>query len=398
MTDIGVTRDTGRLRGLGTPLPLVAVAGLRGKSTVVWLLDAMLHEAGRSAGLWSSTGVYVDDVRQDGELGPWGRLLAALQAGELDVGIQELATPTVTSIGLPESVYPLAAVTTLCGNHEDCLVSPEATQGARALQIVARAVRPDGALVLNADDSGVRAAAEFTCAEIIFFALHHENPALRRHLAGGGHAVWVENGWVAYGTEELPIHAFRLDEAHFTLGGALTFQVQNLLCAVALAYRLDVPAPALRRAVQHFQPGIARLPGSCNIVHLPHATVVVDRARQLWTIRSLVRGIRHQPHRRMVTVAGSFPELPEGQHAEMGRLLGRLGGAIILHGGADDRARIDQLIAGMTQNETVPLILSMPGEHEAIAHALKMLGPSDLGLIVTDDARAAMSSIRRLHA
>jgi cyanophycin synthetase len=244
----------------------------------------------------------------------------------------------------------------------------------------------------------VRAAAEFTQAEVLLFALHHENPALRRHLEAGGRGVWVENGWVTFGTNAMPIHAFRLAEAHFTLDGALTFQVQNLLCAVALAYQLDVPIPALRRAVQHFMPGLARLPGSCNIVHLPKSTLVIDRARQLWTIRSLTRGIRHQPHRRMVTVAGCFPHLPEGQLVEMGRLLGRLGGAIILHAKPGDRHRVDQLIAGMTQNETVPLILSMPTEHEAIAHALKMLGPSDLGLIVTDDARAAMGSIRLLHA
>src|SRR5690606_2422439 len=158
-------------------LPLVGVAGTRGKSTTVWLLDAMLTAAGRSTGLWSSTGVYVRGVRQPGELGPWSRVLAAVGSGELDVALQELETPLVTSVGLPEGIYPLAGITTLCGNNEDCLLSPEFSSGALAQAIVARAVRPDGLLVLNADDLAVLEAANQTNATTVLFALHPDNPA-----------------------------------------------------------------------------------------------------------------------------------------------------------------------------------------------------------------------------
>jgi cyanophycin synthetase len=395
MTNVDLSQSIeNRLERTLPPLPLVAVAGLRGKSTVVWLLDEMLHQDGRSVGLWSSNGVYIEDVRQQGELWPWGRVLSALQEGMLDVAVQELATPTVTSVGLPDNIYPLAAVTTLCGNHEDCLISPEAEQGSRATSIVARSVRPDGTLVLNGDDAGVRALAECTDARVMLFALHPENPAIRRQLAEGGRAAWVEDDWVVVGSAQSAIRVLPLSEAHFTLDGALTFQVQNLLCAVALADSLSVPAAPMRQAVQLFQPGAARLPGSCNIIQLPETTVVVDGARQVWTVRSLVRGIRHQPHRRMVTVTGCFPHLTEAQIVETGRLIGRLGGAVILHAPTNYRTLVDLMISGITQNEMLPLILSMPSEREAIAHALKMLGPSDLGLVLTADARTAINSIR----
>jgi cyanophycin synthetase len=386
-----VTRQTARR----TALPLVAVAGVRGKSTIVWLLNEMLRASGQSVGVWSSTGVYVDDVRQDGELGPWSHVLEATQNGSLDVAVQELENPLVTGVGLPERIYPIAAISTLCGNNEECLISPEASQGALAQVIVARAVRPDGILILNADDHAVLEAGDHTEAETVLFALHHGNPALRRHLRQGGSAVWVQDGRVVVGNHVNQRNIIDVSEAHFTLDGALNFQVQNMLCAVALAVGLDVPDPAIRQALRAFSPDPVRLPGSCNIFQMDSSTVVVDSARQVWTLRSLTRGIRHQHHRRMITVSGCFPHLPDYQVIEAGRLLGRLGGAVILHAEEMHRANIDLMIDGIAQNEIPPLVLSMPDEQEAMVHALRMMSDASLCLLVTDDVDQAVAAIQR---
>jgi len=386
-----VTRRTART----APLPLVGVAGIRGKSTIVWLLNQMLRADGRSVGVWSSTGVYIDDERQPGELGPWSRVLEATQSGELDVAVQELETPLVTGVGLPEGIYPLAAISTLCGNNEECLISPEASQGAEAQQIVARAVRSDGVLILNADDHAVLEAAEHTSADVVLFALHHENPALRRHLQSGKSAVWVQDGHVVVGTRSINRRLIGVSAAHFALDGALTFQVQNLLCAVALAVGLNIPDTAIREGLRTFTPDPIRLPGSCNIFQTGNATIVVDSARQVWTLRSLTRGIRHQHHRRMITVSGCFPHLADYQVIEAGRLIGRLGGAVILHAEEMHRSNIDLMIDGIAQNEVPPLVLSMPDEREAISHALRMLGEGSLCLLVTEDVEDAVTAIHR---
>ncbi len=384
-----------RMTSKQSHLPLVGVAGVRGKSTIVWLLNQILRAAGQSVGVWSSTGVYVNDQRLPGELGPWTQVLDDARTGKLDVALQELETPLVTGVGLPEGIYPLAAISTLCGNNEECLISPEASQGAAAQTIVARAVRSDGVLILNADDHAVLEAAEHASAEIVVFALHHENPALRRHLRSGGAAVWVHDGRVVVGTRSINRHIIDVGEAHFALDGALTFQVQNLLCTVALAVALNVSDSAIREGLRTFSPDPDRLPGSCNIFQVGSATAVVDSARQVWTLRSLTRGIRHQHHRRMITVSGCFPHLPDYQVVEAGRLLGRLGGAVILHAEQIHRANIDLMIDGIAQNEVPPLVLSMPDEQEAISHAMRMLGDGSLCLLITDDVDGAVVAIQR---
>src|SRR5579875_1513085 len=361
-------------------LPLVAVAGARGKSTTIWLLEAMLREAGQSVGVWSSSGVYVHGVRQPGELGPWSQVLSSLGKHQLDIGLQELETSLVTTVGLPERVYPLAAITTLCGNDEECLISPEFLRGAVAQGIVARAVRTDGLLVLNADDHAVLDAAGETQAQVVVFAMHPDNPALRKHLAQGESAVWLQDGQVVVGDEESARSIVPIAEAGFTLNGSLTFEVQNLLCATALAAGMDVPDRAIRRAAAAFEPDLARLPGSCNIIRRGGATILIDSAKEVWTLRSLVRGIKHQKHRRTLVVAGHFSHLDGEQIVEAGRLLGRLGGVVILHYQAGQET-LELLKEGIAQNPVPPLVLTMTSEARAIGHAYRMLTEGDLCFI-----------------
>jgi hypothetical protein len=115
-------------------LPIVAIAGTRGKSTVSWLLNEILIAEQMRVGLWTTAGVFMNGQHLVGELGPWSDVMGGLTRGELDVAIQELEDPVVTGVGLPEHMYPLAAISSLCGNNDECLISSEAAQGAAAQQ------------------------------------------------------------------------------------------------------------------------------------------------------------------------------------------------------------------------------------------------------------------------
>ena len=375
------------------PVPVVAIAGTRGKSTTCWLLHEILSDLGWPLGLWCSTGVFVNGRRQLGELQPWSEVLQAVQRGELRVAIQELEAPVVSSVGLPAHVYRLAAITTICGNNEACLVSLEARHAARAQRIVARSVHPSGCLVLNADDLDVLEAIDETDAEVVLFALHPDNPVLRRHLASGRRAVWLEDGVVVSGRAEEILPLLRVQDVAFTLGGALTFQVQNLLCATALAVCLDVPASTIQEAARRFLPDPILLPGSCNVFEVRGATVVLDTSHHPWTLRQLIRGIRQQPHRRTVIVSHAFEDANPEQTSEAGTLLGRLGGLVILHGQIT-AGHLDLLKSGMIRNTPPPLIVTQPDEPAAIFAAVQLLREGDLGLVITRDVDAAVRALR----
>lgn len=376
-------------------LPIAAVAGTRGKSTVAWLLNQILVTAQKRVGLWTTTGVFMDGQHLVGELGPWSEVMTSLSKGELDVAIQELETSVVTGVGLPEHTYPLAAISSLCGNNDECLISNEAAQGAVAQHIVARAVRPDGYIVLNADDQAVLHAASETEATVTLFALHPENPSLRRHRDEGGSAVWLEDNWVIIGDDESEVRVVDARDAEFTLGNSLTFQVQNLLCAVALAWHIGVSPQNIAAGVGGFQPDIDLLPGSCNILPYEGATILLDSASKVWTVRSLTRGIRDSAFRRTVVVSDCFHHLEDHQTQDAGRLLGRVADVVVTHRTGNESASLEHFKDGLARNDVPPLVFAMPSEDEAIAHALKMLDSGDLCLLLTSNVAEAISIIRR---
>ena len=293
-------RDERRVPGSG--LPIVAVCGRWGKTTVARLLEAMIRPAYPRLALWTDQGVYVNGRRQQGELIPWQGALRALAGGELDLAIQELAAPTVNAVGLPAEAYALGIVTSFCGNEEACLLEPRSAGERQAQLAVARAVHPAGALVLNADDHAVAEEGPATSGERIYYGASRRNPYIKVQLAAGARAVCISGGMIVLceGTRTRPV--LPVHEVALSLGGAIVFQVQNALAATAAAWRLGIAPPVIAATLRSFTSSATAMPGACNQFRIGAATVVVDRLTDPFSARALARGLRRVKgrHRRLL--------------------------------------------------------------------------------------------------
>ncbi len=422
------------------PLSLVAITGTRGKSTVAWLLYHMARARQLATGLWCTSGVFINGHRLEGELHPWTVIVRALAAGELDLAIQELEAPVVASVGLPEASYGYAAITTLCSNDDGCLLAPETRYAARAHEIVARAVHPLGTLVLNADDPAVLDLAEHADARIVLFGLHPENPAIRRCRETSTPAIWCREGvivanralweigihgtshrslpsekhlsWGAYETLENQTEARSADfqawdsapeipildvrDAPCTLGGTLTFQIQNIMSAAALALALGVPLTTIRTVARTFLPDATVLPGACNLFSLQGRDVLIDGARYPWMLRPLVRGIRQRNPRHTFVLVHDFPWLSADELYEVGRLLGKVRGLILVYGSPAEE-RLTAFREGIVHNPMPPVVALQPSLDHALRSALNLSRPGDLLLIIADNAQDAVATLEQIE-
>ena len=374
-------------------LPLVAIGGSRGKSTVAWMLDAILRHAAYEIGAWLSSGVYVNGQQQEGELGPWAKVVRDAQAGVLDLVLQELDASTVVAAGLPRRSYPLAIVTALCGNNEACQLAPETRLERRALAALLDAVRDDGLIVANADDLDVIEAVERRHGRVVCYALHRENPALQRQFARGGFGVWVDDGMIVHGDGHAASAIVDVHKVPATLDGAMLFQEQNALAAAAGALALRVPARSIRAALQCFTPDPVRQPAACNVLRYNGGTIVVDAPTQIWPLRMVMRGIRHQPRRRTMVVSGSYPHMRVADVREAGRLIGNLGAIVLVHGEHADAKRVAALREGLAAAQLPPVVISAADEQSAIEHLLNALGAEDVGLVLADDPERALERL-----
>jgi cyanophycin synthetase len=357
------------------------------------MLTRILQARGRALAGWLSSGVYVDGERVDGELGPWSRVVLAARHGEIDLALQEMAASTVVGAGLPAGTYPMAIITTLCGNNESCLLNPDTRLERRGLEIVARSVRDDGLIVANADDFDVlEIARERGCTRLLF-ALHRDNPGLQQHLREGGRGAWPDDGVLIVGDAREARAIVPLADIPATLDGAILFQVQNALAATVAAWELGCDADTIAGALREFAPDPAVQPAASNIVRFNSATLLVDAPMQIRSLRMLVRGIRHTPHRRRIVVTGCFPGMGDDDVRDAGRILGDFGGIVLLHGENATIERMDLIKEGIAAAQVPPIVLAVPDELRAIDHVLNTIAPGDVALIIADNPEIVLTHL-----
>lgn len=379
-------------------LPIVAVGGRWGKTTVARLLEAMLRDTSPRLALWLDQGVLVNRRKLSGELIPWGEALRSLAAGDLDLAIQELDAHTVAAVGLPTAAYRLGVITSFCGNDAACLADERSRIERQAQHRVVGAIHPEGALVLNADDHAVAAEGDLAAGEVIYYALSRRNPIVRQHLAAHGRAVSISSGMIVLceGRSSQPILPLR--DVAIACGGALVFQMQNVLAATAAAWRLGVPPDRIAAALASFtsQPHLMR--GACNQFAINGATVIVDRFHDAVSARSLLRGLRKISgrRRRQVILPATFG-FPDDTVEEIGRLVGQSFDRVILHQTpgvrqADDAAP-GALRRGIAHNRFPPLTVNVPDEDAALDRLLQGLAPNDLGLVLATDLTMVLRAL-----
>lgn len=376
--------------------PVIAVAGSKGKTSVVRAVESIFRVAGYRFASWTDRGVEIEGEYQRGELGPWSRALTRLAAGGLDIALQELDWATVPTIGAPGAKYPVVAIANLCANSEACYFTSETVQARRALQLIKSSIAPAGRLVLNADDFAVSddsGGAEDLDRRYLV-GISGDTPVLRRHIDQGGDASWVENGTITIREGELAQSIAEVRQLPSTRDGTIPFAVQNALIATAIARSCGIPQHQIAAGLAAHEARPESMPGSFNVFDLGSATIVVDRPMPSWFLRTSLRASANLGSGRQVRVAGPMIDVSTDDLTEVGRLLGRNGGVLIAYG-VWPPERLERLRLGAAGNSVPPIFLQAPDERTAVQQALNMLRAKDVLLILAEHPPATVSLIQR---
>ena len=77
--------------------------------------------------------------------------------------------------------------------------------------------------------------------EVVYFALDPANPLVVEHLAAGGRAATIREGWIVLCDGPRETRLAQLDKVPLVHKGLVPFQLENALAAAAAAWRLGVP-------------------------------------------------------------------------------------------------------------------------------------------------------------
>ena len=187
-------RDTDRR------VPVVSISGTNGKSTVTRLISHILLLAGRHVGTTTSDGVLVDARMVDpGDwTGPGGAQIV-LARSDIDVAVLETARGGIVLRGMGYELNDASVLTNVSSDHLDLQGIHTLPELAEVKATVCRITKADGWVVLNGDQPLVAAIARRVRGQVAFFT---QDPAgegplvVRRHVAAGGRAYVVRDGWL----------------------------------------------------------------------------------------------------------------------------------------------------------------------------------------------------------
>jgi len=381
-------------------IPVAAVSGTNGKTTTVRLIAQMLRASGLRTGMTTTDGVYIgDQLIDDGDCSGPKSARNVLLHPDVDAAVFETARGGILREGLGFDHCDVAVVTNIgLGDHLGLNYIDTVEDLSVVKRVIVQNVRPGGAAVLNAADPLVARMATASPARVTLFARDPRHATLAAHRLRGERAVTLEGEDVVCIEHEV-LARFPLREMPLTLGGAVGFQIDNVLAAVGAGWGLGVPFAAIDAALRGFSGDSGAVPGRFNRFDHRGATVIADYGHNPDAMVALAEAIeRIATGKRVVVISGAGDRRDEDIRRQT-EVLGDCFDEVILYQDACQRGRehgevIRLLREGLRAAGRARHVEAIDGEFAAIDRGLERLAPGDLCLVLIDQVQAALAHLR----
>ena len=391
---------------VGTPIriPMAGITGTNGKTTTSRMLAHILKGSGRTVGMTSTDGVYIDGhLSVKGDMtGPVAAQIV-LRDPSVDVAVLETARGGLLKRGLGYRKSNVAACLNIAADHLGMRGIDTLEQLAELKRIVVE-VAQDVA-VLNADDELCLKMADYTQAKrLCYFTLNSNHELVREHIRAGGLAAVLEQGINGHmitlfdGGSHIPLLWTHLIPA--TLEGKAIHNVQNALCAAAMAYAMDVSLEDIRLGLRTFDSSFFQAPGRMNVFDELPFKVILDYAHNPAAIEAMCKTAKQLTvaGKRVVVLAAPGDRRDEDID-NMARLAAPHFDMFMLKADDDRRGRgfdeVPERLRAVLLAEGVPdaNIRVVPDESACLDQALHFCEPGDLLMVFGDDTTRCWKQI-----
>jgi cyanophycin synthetase len=399
--------------GRAASVPVISVTGTNGKTTTVRLLGHIFQQQGKSVGMATTGGIYVNDrcVRKGDTTGP-ASARTVLRDPAVEVAVLETARGGILRAGLGYDLADVAVVTNIAPDH----LGQEGIETLEDLfwikSLVVEAVKKNGHVVLNADDSFVSRFAQRARANVVYFSMYGNNLLVRRHLSAGGCAVFIKDGIVYFCRGEQATRIIGLKAIRAGMGGRALHNLENALAATAAACVCGLPTAVIRHGLRNFGADRAHNPGRLMMRRVPGApgarrgrvTVIVDYGHNAPAFRRIAEFARSLKPRRLLSVAGIPGDRGDDQIEAAGETVGAAFDELFIKEDRDLRGRAPGETAGLLYNGArraglPPVCLHLiPDEAEAVREALHRAQPGDVLVIFYEDLEGVLAVLEAVES
>jgi cyanophycin synthetase len=265
----------------GTPcrIPIISITGTNGKTTTTRLTAHIFKRTGKVVGYTTTDGIYIGEwlVEKGDTTGPRSAQVI-LRDPTVEIAVLETARGGIIRSGLGFDFCDVGVVLNVQADHLGSGDIETIEELANVKSVVAQAVCPSGYAVLNADEPLVAAMANKVKGQVAYFSLQEDNPIVRAHVQQGGLAAVYEHGYLSILKGDWTLRIERAVNIPLTLGGKVTFQIQNALAASLAGFCQGIRIEDIRLALTTFDSSAQKTPGRMNVFDMGRFHVLVDYA------------------------------------------------------------------------------------------------------------------------
>lgn len=345
--------ETGRI-------PIISVTGTNGKTTVTRMIGHVFQNFGKTVGMTTTDGIYIDGERvvEGDTTGPVSAQ-AVLSDPAVEVAVLETARGGIVRRGMGYDWSDVGVITNIGEDHlgQDGIKSIEDVVYIKSL--VAERVCEGGTLVLNADNEhvvgiGRQRSVTKRKKRTFYFSLDQNNPLIQQHLLEGGTAFLFVAGWLVESTKDETHRIIEVASVPATMNGLAEFQVANLLAAVAACRAQNVPREVIGNGLKTFS-SYTNNPGRVNLYRLNGGHVMVDYGHNANAFEAICRMASKWEDRRVTGVIGVPGDRDDSLIVQAGRVAARGFHRLIIREDYDLRGRkpgaVAQLLCDAARKE-----------------------------------------------
>lgn len=387
--------------GSKSRIPIVAVTGTNGKTTVTRIISHILQGTGSTVGATTTDGIYINGRKiVSGDTAGPRSAQVILRDPSVEVAVLETARGGIIRSGLGYDYSNVGIITNISNDHLGLDGINTREEMAYVKAVLAEAVHRNGYTILNADDMHAAYIADRVKSGIIYFSLASDNIMVRRHLGVGGTAVFVKNGTIVVAKGAKTQKVLPVKHVPCTIGGIAQHNVQNVLAAVAGCVALGTETEYIREGLLGFSADDYCNPGRFNIFELNGYRVVLDYGHNEDGYKNILQAVKKLKPKQIIGVVGMPGDRKNEDIELVGSIAAKYCDMLIIKEDSDLRGRSAGEVAALIQNaakangfkeEKIQIISS---ETAALLAAMDLAGEGDIIVIFYERLEPVLSLLR----
>ena len=376
-------------------IPIIAITGTNGKTTVTRMIAHALKATGARVGMTTTDGIYLDGrpLARGDMTGPKSAQ-AILSDPAVDMAVLETARGGIVRGGLGYDVADVAVMTNIQLDHVGQDGIEDLDDLLHIKSLVIERVREGGTVVLNADDPLVLSLAtnprlRRRHVKVALFSQFPNKFEVRRHVAAGGAAYVPRDGWIVELNGEGRTRIAEISAIPATFLGAASCNVANAMAAVAACRAVGASPGLLRHALTDFDTN-EQNSGRMNVYSVGRGHVVVDYGHNPAAFQAMGEVARAWARSRIIGVIAVPGDRADHVVEQCAQAAARVFDRVVVKEDDDTRGRrrgeIAELLCRALASAPMPPSCEVVlDEGEALRRAITSMEAGDLVVVFYDN-------------